>query len=220
MSEEKTEAKKKTKRRISPATWLEITKMAREGIPVTRIAKIFSLDESNIRRHLKSRGISHGEALVEREEAKARKEREDLLDKIKKIKEQELQVNEYITKRTVKLLMDADKNGERLESKYKDIKTLKVAADILGTTLSSKWKVLGLDKEAAEVDKYVPELSIREMTMEEIRKHKNGKVLSTDDFSDEEMEKLDEALKDIVEEGDEDEDFEDDWGGGNDKDML
>jgi predicted DNA-binding protein YlxM (UPF0122 family) len=194
-------------RRLLARDWLEIVQMARSGVPVNNIAKSFKVAVSTVYVGLKKRRVTIGAYTTPAAEFEESQERKELLKRVRETKENDYKYTEFIQRRSIKLLMDAEKDGRAPGTAIDDLKALKAAMDVVRAGTDNKWRILGLDKDNADVDKELTELPIREMTEAEIVAERDKQLL--DDTTLEGLEDLqdemEEGEEEYEDEGDDDE---------------
>lgn len=193
-------------RKLMPRDWLEIVQMARAGVPVATIAETFKVTKVSIYAGLKKRRVIIGVYTPSATQVEESSQRQEIVKRIRETKDADYRYTEFLQRQSIKLLMDAQKEGRPLATTLDDMKTLKAAMDVVRSGTDNKWRILGLDKENEDTDKELPELPIREMTDAEIIAERDKQLLD-----DAELEDLEEALVDgdAGDESDEDGDEED-----------
>jgi hypothetical protein len=189
-------------RRLLPRDWLEIVQMARAGVPVATIAKTFKVGQSTVYQGLKKRRVTIGAYSMPAAEYEESQERKELLKRIRETKENDYKYTEFVQRRSVKLLMDAERDGRAPGSTMDDMRALKAAMEVIRAGTENKWRILGLDKENADADKELPELPIREMTEAEIIAERDKQLL--DDASIDDLDLDEEEIAEDEGEGEED----------------
>jgi IS30 family transposase len=97
--------------RLLAHEWLEIVQMARSGVPAATIAKHFNVTTSTIYVGLRKRRVAIGAYSTPSAEFEESQERKELLKRVRETKENDYKYTEFIQRRSVKLLMDAEKDG-------------------------------------------------------------------------------------------------------------
>lgn len=193
------EMEEKKQTRLSQAEWIEIVSLFQSGVAISEIADRFDMAKSSIYRGLERRGFSSKEIARKSKEELDRKEHEKLVEKIKKTKEDSYSRIEAIERIAVSLVMKQAKKAQdhtgaisdsgvgKIGEVEGDLKALDKAMTILTKGLTSKWVILGINKENAEADVTVPELIVRELTSVEIETIRRKQRTENDDLSAEEM---------------------------------
>lgn len=205
----KAKGKAKAKKKLLPRHWLEIVNMARSGVPVATIASTFKVSIHAIYGGLKKRGVVIGAYANSSREFDEGKQRRELIERVRDTKDKDYRYTEFIQRQSIKLLMDAQKEGRSIATVGEDIKALKAAMDVIRIGTDNKWRILGLDKENEDADKELPELPIRDMTPAEIEAERDKQLM--DDATLEELEAAAQAnAEDDDDEGDDGDDEDDD----------
>lgn len=197
-------------KRLTHRQRLEIINLAKEGIPVKRIAEIHGVQQATIYRLLKEKGVKIGLYTEKAAEVAKSEARAELVEQIKQTKDFAFKSNAWIKRRMMTELLNAEKEGKPISVKQDNLKTLKLAMDILRAGTDNDWMVLGLDKENEHADQELPELPIREMSNSEIEAIRDKQILEDLEMGISPDEEIPED-----EEDDEDE-FAREWGGGHD----
>lgn len=201
-----------TTHKLMPRDWLEIVQMARSGVPVATIAETFQVAKASIYAGLKKRRVIIGVYTPSATQIEESSQRQEIIKRIRETKDADYRYTEFLQRQSIKLLMDAQREGRPLATTLDDLKSLKTAMEVVRGGTDNKWRILGLDKENEDTDKELPELPIREMTDAEIIAERDKQLLD-----DADLEAVEEALVEDGEDDDpEDEDEDDDIGGGDD----
>ena len=154
--------------RLNAGQWLELSSLAAEGWSVSRLARHFRVHTSVVYRGLKKRGITIGSASVNANAENQKRQREELVRKIRETKDNDYKYTEFLQKKVMKIIVDAEAASRPISVVMDDVKTLKVAMEVIRGGTENKWRILGLDKVAGEDGKEPEELPIREMTDMEV----------------------------------------------------
>lgn len=205
-------------KRLTNRQRLEIISLAKEGIPVKKIAEIHGVMDSTIYRLLKDRGVKIGLYTEKAAEDEKAKNRAELVEKIRKSKDFAYKSVDWIQRQVMMEMIEAQKAKEPVSRRQDNIKTLKIAMETMRLGTDNIWKVLGLDKDNEQADVELPELPVREMSKEEVEAIRDKQTLEDMELG---MTPEIEPEEGDEEEDDEDEDPEDEefiakWGGGHD----
>lgn len=175
-------------KRLLPKQWLEVVQMARSGVPVAVIADSFKVQKSTIYRGLKERHVVIGAYTTPSAQFEESKERLKLIERVRETKENDYRYTEFLQRRSIKLLMDAERDGVKASTTLEDMRALKTAMEIVRAGTDNKWRILGLDKDHEDVDRELPELPIREMSQIEIDAERDKQLMDDADLEDLEAE--------------------------------
>lgn len=188
-------------RRLLEREWLEIVSLAKEGMSVLKIAKIYDVHHTVIYRGLKKRGVRIGSLIAEASEEELERSREETVRRIKETKDTDYRFTEALQKKIMKTVIDA---GSTPSKALDDIKALKIAIDGIRSGTNNKWRLLGLDRENEHADAVLPELPIREMTQNEVELIRNRQNLEDGNLSQDDMDTVLGILDDTIPVEDED----------------
>lgn len=92
-----------------------------------------------------------------------------LAGRIRDTKEEHYRMASGIAKLTWKIMADAQNNNVAIGTRINDMKALQAAAQILKIVREERYAVLGLNEEVKEDDSPLPDLVVRELTVEQVR---------------------------------------------------
>jgi DNA-binding MarR family transcriptional regulator len=174
---DKTQNKAKGKR-LTEAEWQQIVAIWETGgVRARDIADQFHITAESISRGLKKRGAVYGrhatsaarrliEAATDEFEVAARRARET--------KEDHYKISAYFAKLAAKKIQDAESGKTSYAQADEEIKALLGAMKVNSAARSERWAILGLDREDVFDPDTLPELSIREMTGQEVENVKDA----------------------------------------------
>lgn len=183
------------KKRLSETEWMEIIELVKAGVPIPEIANRFNVAKSSVYRGLKTRGMSPDDIARQAQDAADKREHEKLVAKIKQTKENSFDRLEMLEKLSLSLVIgqmkkmndsDAGKIGF-FSAIADDLKSIERAVSIVAKSTSSKWNILGINRENADADITMPELVVRELTPSEIAAIRNRQEFEGGEISAEEM---------------------------------
>jgi predicted DNA-binding protein YlxM (UPF0122 family) len=186
-------------KKLRPRDWLEICNLASSGVKVPEIAATYGMDTSVIYKGLKKRHVNVSAIAAEMAMRDNERQRNEMIAKIREAKDRSLQYNDYLEKRIMSELVNAQKAGLATSTTLDGIKALKLAMDAIAKGRENKWAILGLDKENDQADAALPDLPIRVLTEEETNAMRERQDIEDGVLSDED---LDAAMADLDEEGD------------------
>lgn len=197
--------RKGKKKTLSARQWSEIVNLARNGKAQSDIARIYDVSPSTITRGLQNRNVKVGDLLEEARRNEEIRERERVVEEIKKVRKNAVQRIELIENQTLLVFKRAGEEKKPIGSFLDDFKALKLAGDIFARGQDVKHRALGMDKENSDADAAVPELVVRRMTDEEVITIRDKQVQSEGEISPEDLRWIeDQAARDIDRELDDD----------------
>lgn len=191
-------------RHIYGREWIEICNMVKEGVPVHKIAKSYGVAPSSIYRGIKKRNVQVGVYAKSSDEIEGDKTRKELVERIRKTKDDDFKFTTLFQQEIVKIKLKADRDGKSLGHFEKDIKACKLAIDAIKAGTDNKWRILGLDQDNQDADKQLPELPIRQMTDAEVTAIRDRQMIEDADLTEIGEDEL--HLEDDIVEGAEDDD--------------
>jgi len=195
-----------TRPRLSGAQWVEVVSMARAGVPVGKVAKIFKCKPSTIYRGLRKRGVNLAAYQAVVHEVQESAERRELIERVKKTKDGDYKLIDQVQKIIAHKVAEAQTGRSTYAEIADPVKTLKIAIDAIGNGTKIKWMILGLDKMNENVDLELPELPIREMSPDEVAALRDRQILEDENLNNVEVFDDDDEIEDdgVIAEGDED----------------
>lgn len=193
-----TKASKIKGKRLTPAQKSEIASLWRSGeFTMTQIAEKYGKDISTIRATIRAEGAVKGEVSEKvREKVESTIEKslvsdaEMIAGRIREAKEEHWKMASGLAKLVWKTVVEAQKAGHQPAVIADDMKALQLAANTLSVLRKERYAVLGIRdfEEKKTSDDEIPELVIKELTSQEIKKMVDAKTAS---MQSDDLEELD-----------------------------
>lgn len=200
-TEENASAAKQPKRRLTKIQWAQAEALWASGSATLRdLADKFEISEQAINKHMTNAGIVGGakaeKTKVKFENRLAKQAAEDaalLAARVRETKDEHYKMAAGIAKLAWSEVLQAKQKGLPMSAIASNLKALDIAATTLAKARIERWACVGLDRDDTLGDDGLPELTISELTAEEIQE------LRERDFN--EFEELDSAAGEVVAEG-------------------
>lgn len=190
-------------RRLSALEWSEIEAVYALGDATgAELAKKYAISERAISRHMEKKGIRHGMSAAARDAEIKRKLAEETADdvakramRIRKTKEDHYKWSEALAGLTMQEILEAKKAKSSLSSIGNNLRALRIAAETLSRLRDERYQVL--DVEAGDNGDELPELVIRNLTADQIKRIQEDKDRARQAEQELDME---DPLKDLLDE--------------------
>ncbi|MDL2284440.1 hypothetical protein LJC19_04785 [Oxalobacter sp. OttesenSCG-928-P03] len=174
----KPRGRKKPPRHMSAAQKAEAIALWESGnVTLDMLAKKFKKDKSTLMRLFQKEGAAKGSAEEETKQKVAEavekaivSDATVLAERIRDTKEEHYKMASALARLTWGIIAEARKAGKPVATIATDMKALQAAAQILKTTREERYAVLGITSKDDDPDKPLPELVIKELDPDDIRK--------------------------------------------------
>lgn len=189
--------RRKGSRALTPAEKAEAVSLWRSGnVTLAELEKKFKRRPETFSRLFKDMGVKKGEAAAEVQEKVARQvearmlnDAEETASRIAKAKDEHYRMSSGIAKLAWTEIAKARAENKPLSSLKETMQTLQLAASTISKSREEVWKVLQIEKfDENDEDNGLPELTIRELTHEEVKTmqavHVPGNDMDIEDGAD------------------------------------
>lgn len=164
--------------RLNAEDFERASKMWASGnFTLDELAEKFDITPSALHRRFRKAGIEKGEArqklqeaISQSMEAQAKSKAAELMDLATNVKELHLKGSQMLSKRLLYEINEATKANKPLAAIRDDIRALQEASKTLASNYQIAERVLHLDREDPDAEEELPELTVRKMTDEDVRK--------------------------------------------------
>lgn len=175
-------------RRLSSTEKAEAIGLWRAGsVTLDELAARFDRDRTTFVRLFNAEGVVKGEAKVEHEQKVAEAVESAALgdaglvaERIRDTKEEHYKMASGMAKLTWTLIAECRREKRSVATIVNDLKSLKYAAEVIKTMREERFAVLGLNDKDRDDDTPMPDLVLRELTADEIKKMTNARIEEDD----------------------------------------
>ena len=198
---EKDDKEARSRRYPTASEWAEAEALWATGdVTLDDLASIVGVSQTSVSLHMKKAGITKGEKADEHRKRVAEKVAETALgdisehsQRIKETKDEHYSMAKGIAILTWNEIKKAKQERTPFGAIAPNLKSLEIAMNVITKAQQARWQVLGLDRPDAVDDNELPELTISELTAEEIAALRDRNFNNPLDFGD--IEELDDETK-------------------------
>lgn len=194
--------KRRPVRQLTEAQKAEAIALWKAGaVSLADLEKKFKKDRTTFLRVFKEAGVTKGETAEENAKKVQEAVEQTLIndatvlaERIKNTKDETYKIASAIRRAVGMLIVKAQRENVPFATLANDMKALQLGANTIKIVREECYAVLGVSVDDANEDKPLPDLEIRELTIEDIKKMHAAQVVQ-DDFGLDELDKLgDEAI--------------------------
>ena len=203
------EKKRKPNTHLNSAQKAEAIALWKSGaVTLADLEAKFKKDRTTFIRLFKDAGVEKGESKEEVSkkiqasvESSLIGDASQLAERIRNTKEEHYKMASSLARIAWTMLADAKKNNKPIGTLQGDMRSLQMAAQVLKITREERYIVLGVKAEDDNEDRPLPELTVQELTAEDIKRmHAEQLQQTADELGLNEIEDLgDEAVVDEIE---------------------
>lgn len=185
---DKTSASKKNK--VTPKQWAEMEAIWEAGVMTRKtISDKYKVSERTIQKHMKNKSVNRGAKAAEhREKVEEEIKKAQITDatilagRIRETKEEHYKMVSGLAKLTWQEILTAKTKQAPMATAMNNLKALDAAISNLAKIRVEKWAILGLDKDTFIDEDGLPELTITELTADEVMALRNREMTEFDNI--------------------------------------